>query len=314
MMYRKRKGQAGFSLIELLIVIGIVGMLTALILPNFETTKENTTDVVSDFNQAGAIRYVMSFKAVNGVFPAGFHTGLTANVDANSTLMNAMNVDTAWNLSASAFVEDPDHARQAHADTATGANHQLTGAELMSLRNAGVKYVSYGGFNSSLALTTAHTGTGNAVWTGDIDETVPTGVRVRRPDVPGGTGGENVTIEGMTVDEFRGTSDTDPNSLDTPKEVVPLFVCPSIDWEWAYKEMWSTSSDVWKARSVVRVSVDAKDPAMDFDRFQRAESWRYYICLFALDRVDPPDPFVKPKNEAAELVGTLSPTSTALNP
>ncbi|NMA45119.1 MAG: type II secretion system protein GspG, partial [Lentisphaerae bacterium] len=51
-----------FTLIELLIVIGLLGALTALILPSLMADREEALGDVCDYNQAGTVRVLKQFK------------------------------------------------------------------------------------------------------------------------------------------------------------------------------------------------------------------------------------------------------------
>lgn len=74
-MFKTKMLRKNFSLIELLIVIGIMGALAALILPAFSDSETAAKDTACDYNQAGTLRYLNMFYSVNGVYPSGFHTG-----------------------------------------------------------------------------------------------------------------------------------------------------------------------------------------------------------------------------------------------
>lgn len=69
-----------FSLIELLIVIAILGVLSATIIPKFMDVESDAVDAVAGFNASSLSSFVSSYSAANGgKLPSRMHTGLTAD-------------------------------------------------------------------------------------------------------------------------------------------------------------------------------------------------------------------------------------------
>ncbi len=91
-----------FSLIELLIVVAIIGALTALILPQFDVSEAEAKDAGCDYSQYGTLRTLTQFRSLNGVYPTGWHTGLTSDgvVMADPKMMDVCknNVDNAASI------------------------------------------------------------------------------------------------------------------------------------------------------------------------------------------------------------------------
>ena len=65
---RRLKGEEGFSLIELTIVLLILGILLTVAIPSYLTFKDRAAKTAAETNVAQAVRSVMSFGADN--FPA----------------------------------------------------------------------------------------------------------------------------------------------------------------------------------------------------------------------------------------------------
>ncbi len=125
-----------FSLIELLIVIGIMAALTALILPYFTDVETEAKDTACDYNQYGTLRYVKMFNQVNGVYPTGMHTGLPSTTA--TTAMDSLVDDTEENFETAART----------------TIEPLTAEERASLNAAGIVSLAYG-TDAATAITTA---------------------------------------------------------------------------------------------------------------------------------------------------------------
>lgn len=77
MMARSRR-QAGFTLVELLIVVGIIGLLAAIAVPNFLSYQARSRRSEAFANLAGISRIQQTFFAERGEY---FETGAWPNVD-----------------------------------------------------------------------------------------------------------------------------------------------------------------------------------------------------------------------------------------
>ncbi|MFW5864150.1 MAG: type II secretion system protein, partial [bacterium] len=53
---KRKNRKSGFTLIEMLVVIGLLGALTALVLPSLTANREEALGDVCDYNQAGTVR------------------------------------------------------------------------------------------------------------------------------------------------------------------------------------------------------------------------------------------------------------------
>jgi prepilin-type N-terminal cleavage/methylation domain-containing protein/prepilin-type processing-associated H-X9-DG protein len=65
------KSRTGFTLVEVLLVIGIIGVLAALIVPAIQKVREsaNRTVCINNLKQIGLA--LQNYQAVHGVFPPG---------------------------------------------------------------------------------------------------------------------------------------------------------------------------------------------------------------------------------------------------
>ena len=192
-----------FSLIELLIVIGIMGILTALILPQFSAVESDSKDTGCDYNNAGTLRYVTMFKSANGKYPTGFHTGLK---DANGTEYETS--DCAINPT---YTNVNSHSSRTALADAADAEY------LTSLKSAGIVSLAYGS-------ETAKTG---------VDS-----IAVIQPssnwyeDAPDGTD-EVLMLNGSTFEQWNATAAADAPDGKVGK-LIALYAAPTVDWDAYY--------------------------------------------------------------------------------
>ena len=64
-----RHGEKGFSLIELLIVVSILGILATVVVPNVERFVGNQSKVAANTEMLNVKTAAMAYIGVNGVFP-----------------------------------------------------------------------------------------------------------------------------------------------------------------------------------------------------------------------------------------------------
>lgn len=164
----RRKGQAGFTLLEIIVVIAIMGFLVAMVAPRFAGIVSGTVDVVCDSNQLRLYTAVAAFVDERHTLPSelvsiatGPLGGLVAREDDRPA------GDTSHVLS-----DDSVDRNNLH-------NHVLSGAEAAELRAMGITYVRV---------------------VGGAQARVATGLVVAMV----GFGGENATVTNLriTVGEF----------------------------------------------------------------------------------------------------------------
>ncbi len=67
----RKKGQQGFTLLEILVVVAIMGFLVAMVAPRFAGITDGTIDVVCDTNQQRMISVLASYSEQKGSLPGG---------------------------------------------------------------------------------------------------------------------------------------------------------------------------------------------------------------------------------------------------
>jgi type IV pilus assembly protein PilA len=240
---RKKVKRSFFSLIELLIVIGIMGVLTALILPQFSNAEENAKDTGCDYNNAGTLRYVSMFRAANGKYPSGFHTGLDDDGAIYGTGDEEPGIDpTITNITVSttqAVLTDDD----------------TEGAEklyLTSMKKAGIAEVAEGD-KASADISTIKVAQISGSWFEDSkDGTIGTK--------------DELTFNGKSFTEWESAA-TSPDGKDGI--LIPLFAASTVDWDNYYDEDGEVAGE-----SKVGIGLPGKCPWPEDGKL------RFYICFF----------------------------------
>lgn len=198
-----------FSLIELLIVIAIIGSLTALIMPQFDMSESEAKDAGCDYSQYGTMRTLSDFRSLNGVYPTGWHTGLETQTgsDVMGTNEDSAMADITWgNIDNNATIA------------------ALTDAEVESLKLAGIGSLGYGfGIDAK-----------------DIANTT-TAIKMTADWQENASHENSDAGSGATV-TFNGVPYTTPSSGDVTgledkyESVIALFAAPTVDWENYYTD------------------------------------------------------------------------------
>ena len=285
----------GFSLIELMIVIVIIGALTAIILPQFDGAESDAKDTGCDASNYGTLRQLTTYKAANGVYPSRLHTGYEADADSSSLIMGTS--------SGVQKLATPTGLNIAHCSTPV----ELSPAQAKSLKDAGIVKLAFGGYGTDIVFPEVAENVTVASITASWGEEHESNNSV--------TAGTEVTINGL--EPYLYASAADPMELQAAIDagtvdpdaalagdyaadgiVVPLFIAPTADWEHAYNGSVADVSD-----SKIGMQQEGGCPWLDGD-----SQFRYYIAFFKV--YNEVDGEVAP----AKFLGTACPECGSLNP
>lgn len=68
-LHKRAKGEKGFTLIELIVVIAVLGVLATLVIPKVVHVKDDATDTVKDANKKIIINALERYYAENMIYP-----------------------------------------------------------------------------------------------------------------------------------------------------------------------------------------------------------------------------------------------------
>jgi prepilin-type N-terminal cleavage/methylation domain-containing protein len=275
----KKAMKQGFSLIELMIVVVIIGALTAIILPQFSMSETEAKDAGCDASNYGTLRQMVNFKSVNGVYPSRLHTGFEDATAADTVAMGATDGSaladvTAYNLTNETVVAT------------------LNEGQADSLIAAGIDYLAAGGFGVNAVFTPVASGVAvrsiNQDWYEGFhdDGSADTDTAITINGLPIFTYASSDPQLDYEVGDAIGDLD-DVNGI-----VVPLFAAPTADWDRAVVDGASMESKVSVAQAGGCPWLEAGD------------EFRYYITFFK----------VFDNGDAAKLIGTACPECGSLNP
>jgi len=200
-MYAHRtasRARKGFTLIEMLVVIGLLGALTALVLPGLTANREEALGDVCAYNQAGTVRVLKQYANMVGQFPADMHTALQ---------------DTT---AAAVAMEGLRDAQQDLGTSTADSRHALTATQATSLAEAGVTSVAFGA------------GLNTAAVAADVNVFVaadPAGANPWNDD-----GGSEMTFDGVLVSEWATGAAGPSWNQGKSGPVVCLWIAPTTDW------------------------------------------------------------------------------------
>jgi prepilin-type N-terminal cleavage/methylation domain-containing protein len=193
-----RARNSGFTLIEMLVVIGLLGALTALILPALAANREDALGDVCDYNQAGTVRVLKQYHGLVNAYPADMHNGLQGTADTSVAMEGLPGAQE-------------DHMVNNIADT----RHALTADQATSLSAAGITSITSGtGLNSTAVaadvnVAAACAADGSNAWLDD--------------------GGVEMTFDGILISDWATATGT-PSWDASAGPVVCLWIAPTVNW------------------------------------------------------------------------------------
>ena len=200
---QNRVKRSSFTLIELLIVIGLLGALTALILPSLMANREDALGDVCDYHQAGTVRVLKQFYQVYHHYPAGMHTGLQSGANPTYPMAGLPSAQLA-------------HMGTSDADcpsATTPSENQIKSPQRPASKKSAMAPVTTCWMLTVPLIVRAHNGTG--YWLDDD------------PDGP-----KEMTFDGVSLENWEvatGTPSWDQRG--GAGIVVVLWIAPTIDWE-----------------------------------------------------------------------------------
>ena len=234
-----------FSLIELLIVIAIIGALSALIIPAFSTSERDAKSVSDNYNSKGILRYLHMFQNANGCYPSGFHTGLDGTGAALESLppsiLHEGTLEAAFSV-----VELGD---------ADGAKY------ISSLKGAGINYLCSGDVSTATAAPLKDNTT-----TVKVIKVDPTQLDIVF------NGRELASYLKPIQFEMSGHAD---NGI-----IAAFFVTPNVDWETVYDGAYHGHGDHGHFENRTASKIALKNtPASSVSDAE----FKYFIALFKLN-------------------------------
>ena len=267
-----------FTLIELLIVIGLMGALTALILPTVTANREEALGDVCDYNQAGTVRTLKQYENIVGSYPADMHNGLQTAVDAATAMPGLPAAQT-------------DH--MGNASDACPSLHLLTDHQANSLSDAGITSICYGeGLQSEnipyaevptetltdFAVVIAHDGTDP--WADDE--------------------GNEMTFDGISITDWMDGNNTPSWDGGKSGEIVVLWITPTVDWSAG-----DADNNDWSQGNVTMgIDMEGQCPIPTAAASGGEVTFPYYMAYFK----------VYDDGTPARMIGSTCPECGVLNP
>lgn len=325
-----RRAKKAFSLIELMIVIVIIGALTAIILPQFDVSEAEAKDTGCDASNYGTLSQLTKFRSLNGAYPARMHTGYEADGGASTDALMGTSTDsvfakipsftalnmangggdsttarsTSFNVNSEDYLDFGDSLREAGIISLACGGFPIDAANSES-----VAYVAFNGIAGNTSMTTkavvylsAITSNWFEAWAVNDDGTAN--------DAELDTASTPITINGIPLpyymfedprtayaagttlpDTFTSTAMVGGDSGDGI--VVPLFLAPTTDWDHWY------DANGGENDSKIQVAQVGQCPWLE-----GGAEFRYYIGIFKLYA----------DGSKAKLLGTMCPEGGSLNP
>ncbi len=236
---------AGFSLIELMIVVVILGALVAIIIPQFNQSESEAKDAGCDASNYGTLRQISNFRSINGVYPSRLHTGYEADSSSSVPMGDGSATAKLADVTRSNFV-------------ANCSLVQLSTNQVASLKAAGIVKLAYGGFGIDSDFqetdTDDYVASITSSWLENHDDN-NTKVTINGVDLP----------DYVQADPYDSSADPEEDGI-----VVPLFAAPTADFDHYYLGSVDAQYD-----SKVSIAQVGGCPWLE-----AGSQFRYYICFF----------------------------------
>ncbi len=267
-----------FSLIELLIVIAIIGALSAMIIPAFSSSEKDSKESADAYNNRGILRYIHMFKDANGYFPSGFHTGLSTSGAALTTLSEAFGEaeSDAMELNDTFSVTTLSNTAATEDDSAK--------LYITSLKEAGINYLTAGEVSDATATP--------------LKDSTST-VSVLKVDPSKFAADEEPVFNGRKLSAYLKPLQFEMGEHEDNGIIVALFVTPNIDWETVYSGGYHQHEDHghFESRTASKIALKNTPVSNVSDA-----DFKYFVCFFKLSN----------DGSAAQLIGITSPELTVV--
>ncbi len=244
-MHTRRKTRTGFTLIEMLIVIALLGALTALILPGLSANRSKAIGDVCKYNKAGTIRVLKQYENLVGAYPSGLHNGFQGT-DAATTSMDGM----------------PSPLTAKMVTNIATTRHALTADQATSLSAAGITSICSGtGLNSTTVAE-------------DVNVAIACAADGSNPWTHAGS---EMTFDGVLLSDWAdGSSGPNWNTTGGAGPIIALWIAPTVNWAAG-----SGDNNDWSKGNVeYGIDLEGQCPVPTSSTSGGEISFNYYIGYF----------------------------------